>query len=88
MAFTLPARRFGAEWVHELDTFDLALEPAAQRWPSRGEVPGARAVDEAAAARLMPKIAFIGAGSTVFARNLVGDILEPARSCATRRRSR
>jgi isoamylase len=38
MTFTLPARRFGAEWVDELDTFDPALEPGAQRWPSRGEV--------------------------------------------------
>ena len=37
---------------------------------------------------LMPKIAFVGAGSAVFTRNLVGDILEPARSCATTRRSR
>ena len=38
---------------------------------------GARAgaVDEAAAARLMARIAFIGAGSTVFTRNLVGDVL-------------
>ena len=27
---------------------------------------------------LMPKIAFVGAGSTVFTRNLVGDVLEPA----------
>jgi glycogen operon protein len=39
MAFTLPARRFGAEWSHELDTFHPTLEPGAQRWPSRGEVP-------------------------------------------------
>ena len=38
MTFTLPARRFGGEWVHELDTFEPALEPGAQRWPSRGEV--------------------------------------------------
>ena len=25
----------------------------------------------------MPKIAFVGAGSAVFTRNLVGDILQP-----------
>jgi len=35
---TLPARRFGAEWVHEICTYEPALEPAGQRWPSRGEV--------------------------------------------------
>jgi isoamylase len=38
MTFTLPARRFGAEWIHELCTYEPALEPDAQRWPSRGEV--------------------------------------------------
>ena len=36
----------------------------------------------------MPKIAFVGAGSAVFTRNLVGDILSHRRSCATTRRSR
>jgi isoamylase len=39
MTFTLPARRFGAEWVHELCTYEPALEPGARRWPSRGQVP-------------------------------------------------
>jgi isoamylase len=38
MTFTLPARRFGAEWVHELCTFEPELEPGSQRWPWRGEV--------------------------------------------------
>ena len=38
MTFTLPARRFGGDWVHELDTFDAALAAGAERWPSRGEV--------------------------------------------------
>jgi glycogen operon protein len=38
MTFTLPARRFGAEWAHELCTFEPTLEPGARRWPSRGEV--------------------------------------------------
>ena len=38
MTFTLPARRFGGEWVHELDTYDPTLESGAQRWSSRGEV--------------------------------------------------
>jgi isoamylase len=38
MTFTLPARRFGAEWVHEICTFEPRLEPGAQRWPSRGQV--------------------------------------------------
>jgi isoamylase len=39
MTFTLPARRFGAEWVHELCTVQPGLEPGSQRWPSRGQVP-------------------------------------------------
>jgi glycogen operon protein len=38
MAFTLPARRFGGEWVHELSTFEPQLEPGSQRWASRGEI--------------------------------------------------
>jgi hypothetical protein len=38
MTFTLPARRFGGVWVHELCTFEPQLEPGAQSWPSRGEV--------------------------------------------------
>jgi isoamylase len=38
MTFTLPARRFGAEWVHELCTFEPELEAGSQRWPWRGEV--------------------------------------------------
>jgi isoamylase len=38
MTFTLPARRFGGTWVHELCTFRPALEPGAESWPSRGEV--------------------------------------------------
>jgi glycogen operon protein len=37
MTFTLPARRFGGEWVHELCTFEPRLEPGSQRWASRGE---------------------------------------------------
>jgi isoamylase len=37
--FTLPARRFGATWLHELCTFDPGLAPGAQSWPSRGEAP-------------------------------------------------
>jgi glycogen operon protein len=39
MTFTLPARRFGAEWIHEICTHEPALEAGAQRWSSRGEVP-------------------------------------------------
>ena len=35
----------------------------------------------------MPRIAFVGAGSTVFTRNLVGDVLSLP-ELATRRRSR
>ena len=27
MTFTLPARRFGAEWIHEICTYEPALEP-------------------------------------------------------------
>jgi isoamylase len=38
MTFTLPARRFGAEWIHEICTHEPALEAGAQRWSSRGEV--------------------------------------------------
>ena len=38
VTFTLPARRFGAEWMHELCTFEPELEVGSQRWPSRGEV--------------------------------------------------
>jgi isoamylase len=38
MTFTLPARRFGGEWMHELCTYEPQLEPGAQRWPSRGQV--------------------------------------------------
>ncbi len=36
--FTLPARRFGGEWAHELSTFEPQLEPGSQAWPSRGEI--------------------------------------------------
>jgi hypothetical protein len=38
MTFTLPARRFGAEWIHEICTYEPALEAGSQGWPSRGEV--------------------------------------------------
>jgi isoamylase len=38
MSFTLPARRFGGTWLHELSTFEPHLPPGAQSWPSRGEV--------------------------------------------------
>jgi isoamylase len=38
-SFTLPARRFGGEWLHELCTYEPQLEAGSQRWPSRGEVP-------------------------------------------------
>jgi glycogen operon protein len=38
MTFTLPARRFGAEWVHEICTFEPQLQAGAQRSPSRGQV--------------------------------------------------
>jgi glycogen operon protein len=38
MTFTLPARRFGGEWVHELCTFEPQLESGSQSWPSRGEI--------------------------------------------------
>jgi isoamylase len=38
MTFTLPARRFGGEWAHELCTFEPQLEPGAQSWASRGEI--------------------------------------------------
>ena len=38
MTFTLPARRFGGEWAHELCTFEPQLGSGAQSWPSRGEL--------------------------------------------------
>jgi isoamylase len=37
MTFTLPARRFGGEWAHELCTFEPELAPGAQSWASRSE---------------------------------------------------
>ena len=33
----------------------------------------------------MPRIAFVGAGSTVFTRNLIGDVLAHARAGAAAR---
>jgi isoamylase len=36
--FTLPARRFGAEWSHELCTYDPGVEPDGDRSPARGQV--------------------------------------------------
>jgi isoamylase len=36
--FTLPARRFGADWTHEFCTFDPGLEPGEDRFPARGGV--------------------------------------------------
>ncbi len=38
LTFTLPARRFGGEWTHELCTFEPKLEPGSQHWASRGEI--------------------------------------------------
>jgi isoamylase len=38
VAFRLPARRFGAEWTHELCTFDPAIEPGQDRFPARREL--------------------------------------------------
>jgi glycogen operon protein len=36
--FTLPARRFGAEWTHEFCTFDQSIEPGSDRFSARGGV--------------------------------------------------
>jgi isoamylase len=36
--FTLPARRFGGEWSHEICTDRPQLAPGAERWAARGEV--------------------------------------------------
>jgi glycogen operon protein len=38
MTFTLPVRRFGARWTHELDTANPDLEPGSDAIPARGEV--------------------------------------------------
>ena len=38
MTFTIPTRRFGAEWTHELCTYDPDLEPGTDRFPARGEL--------------------------------------------------
>jgi isoamylase len=38
VTFTIPTRRFGAEWTHEFCTFDQSLEPDADRFPARGEL--------------------------------------------------
>jgi glycogen operon protein len=38
VTFTIPTRRFGGEWTHELCTFDPAIEPGADRFPARGEL--------------------------------------------------
>jgi isoamylase len=38
MTFTMPVRRFGARWTHELDTADPDLEPGSDAIPARGEV--------------------------------------------------
>jgi isoamylase len=45
MTFTLPARRFGAEWAHELCTRDPKLQPDGERYASRAAVEvGARSL--------------------------------------------
>jgi glycogen operon protein len=36
--FTLPRRRFGAQWVLELTTADPEAEPASRRYGARTEV--------------------------------------------------
>jgi len=38
VTFTIPTRRFGAEWTHELCTFDQDIEPGIDRFPARGEL--------------------------------------------------
>jgi glycogen operon protein len=38
VTFTIPTRRFGAEWTQELCTFEPGADPDATRFPARGEV--------------------------------------------------
>ena len=38
MTFTLPARRFGGVWLHELSTAEPDLPPGSRRWFSRADV--------------------------------------------------
>jgi len=38
MGFTLPVRRFGGEWTHELCTFDAGIEPGGDRFAARSEI--------------------------------------------------
>ncbi len=38
LTFTLPARRFGGVWLHELSTAEPDLPPGSRRWSSRADV--------------------------------------------------
>jgi glycogen operon protein len=38
VAFTLPVRRFGAAWTHELCTYDPSIAPGSGRFAARGTV--------------------------------------------------
>jgi len=38
VTFTIPTRRFGAEWTHELCTYDQDIESGIDRFPARGEL--------------------------------------------------
>ncbi len=61
----------------------LASRPPATPSPGPAKVAPARAEKRFARAAVGPRIVFLGAGSTVFAKNLLGDILgEPALSAS------
>ena len=61
----------------------LSSKPAAAPPPRPDKVAPARAEKRFARAAVGPRIVFLGAGSTVFAKNLLGDILgEPALSAS------
>ena len=53
MTFTLPARRFGGVWSHELCTREPKLAPDAERYASRDSLTVRRPLAAAAATRLM-----------------------------------
>jgi isoamylase len=38
VTFTIPTRRFGAEWTHEFCTYDQDIEPGTDAFPARGEL--------------------------------------------------
>src|ERR1700755_3580217 len=38
VTFTIPTRRFGAEWTHEFCTYDPSVDPDSDLFSARGEL--------------------------------------------------